>query len=97
MKVPSNYRPPSDANLEAASRVGGAHLESLESLEARTSNGQPDVAPVTGWEPFVDVLSPDASHPLPDQRIPYFAWAGRIAIISGEAKAGKTTVIFGLS
>ena len=35
----------------------------------------------------------DAAHPIPDQRIPYFAWAGRVTIITGELKAGKSTVL----
>ena len=95
MRIPSDYRAPSDANLEAASRAGGAHLASLEALEARHADGEPGPAdaPLTGWEPYVDALSVDASRPLPDQRIVYFAWAGRISIVSGEAKAGKSTVL----
>ena len=89
MNVPPDYVPPSDADIEAASRVGGA---ALVSLRGGASNGQL-VAPDIAWIPFLDVFILDAAHPIPDQLIPYFAWAGRVTIISGEAKAGKSSVL----
>ena len=90
MNVPPDYVPPSDADLEVASRVGGA---ALATLRGEPSNGQPPVLIDIGWVPFVDALTLDATHPIPDQRLPYFAWAGRVTMISGEAKAGKSTVL----
>ena len=90
MNVPPDYVLPSDADIEAASRVGGA---ALVSLRGGASNGQPVALPDIVWIPFLDVLILDAAHPIPEQRIPYFAWAGRVTIISGEAKAGKSTVL----
>ena len=38
-------------------------------------------------------LDSGVAHPIPDQRIPYFAWAGRVTIITGEFKTGKSTVL----
>ena len=34
-----------------------------------------------------------AAHLVPDQRLPYFAWAGRVTLITGEVKAGKSTAL----
>lgn len=88
-KLPPDYTPATDGELEIATRAGAAALAALQGR----GNGHEASAVDEGWAPFVDVLSLDASRAVPEPRIPYFGWAHRITIVSGEPKAGKSTAL----
>ena len=46
-----------------------------------------------GWSPFVDVLDLAASPAKPAEVLAGLAWSGRLSIMSGPPKAGKSTVL----
>jgi len=46
-----------------------------------------------GWSPFVDVLDLAASPAKPAAVLGGLAWSGRLSILSGPPKAGKSTVL----
>ena len=46
-----------------------------------------------GWSPFIDVLDLAASPAKPAEVLGGLAWRGRLSILSGPPKAGKSTVL----
>ena len=75
----------SDAEAEGAVR------EAMDKLRALRGGVDPRVD--AGWAPFVDALDVEASPATPPCVLPGFAWRGRLSIVSGPPKAGKSTAI----
>ena len=72
-------------------QIEGAVREVLERLRGRAADGGPEGD--EGWAPFVDPLDLEASPKTPECVLAGLAWAGRLAIVSGPPKAGKSTVL----
>lgn len=70
--------------------VRGAPVATLEAEIARLREA--DAAPNEDDSPFVDVLA-DTSKLVPDEGLPGLAWPNRLAIVAGEPKAGKSTLL----
>lgn len=82
----------SDEDIEAVTK------EAVAKLRAR--HGGPAVSDASrapeadeGWSPFVDVLDLTASPAKPPVVLPGMAWSGRLSVLSGAPKAGKSTVL----
>ena len=78
--------------------VQDAVKEVLDKLKARAV-GTPVADPAAepegdeGWSPFVDVLDLTASPAKPPVVLPGMAWSGRLSVLSGAPKAGKSTAL----
>ena len=82
----------SDEDIEAVTKEAVAEL--------RARHGGPAVSDASGapegdegWSPFVDVLDLAASPAKPPVVLPGLAWSGRLSVLSGAPKAGKSTVL----
>ena len=96
---PRKRRPPdgwlarvSDADIDVAIK------ETLANLRARhggSAGSDPPNEPEgdEGWSPFVDVLDLTASPAKPPAVLSGLAWSGRVSVLSGAPKAGKSTVL----
>ncbi|MDE2905814.1 MAG: AAA family ATPase [Acidobacteriota bacterium] len=78
--------------------VQDAVKEVLDKLKAKAV-GTPGADPAAepegdeGWSPFVDVLELTASPAKPPVVLPGMAWSGRLSVLSGAPKAGKSTAL----
>ena len=82
----------SDADIDVAIK------ETLANLRARhggPAGSDPSNEPEgdEGWSPFVDVLDLTASPAKPPVVLSGLAWSGRVSVLSGAPKAGKSTVL----
>ena len=75
----------SDEDLNAAVKEVVAKLRS----RAGRSESEGD----DGWSPFVDALDLEASPQTPPCVLAGLAWRGRLSIMAGSPKAGKSTLI----
>ena len=81
-----------DAEIEEATK------EAVAKLRAR--HGGPPASGAAeepegdeGWSPFIDVLDLAASPAKPAEVLGGLAWSGRLSILSGPPKAGKSTLL----
>ena len=59
----------------------------------RSRGGQSGPEGDDGWLPFADALDLEASPQVPPCVLAGLAWSGRLSIVSGPPKAGKSTLI----
>ena len=75
----------SDEDLNAAVKEVVAKLRS----RAGRSESEGD----DGWSPFIDALDVEASPATPPCVLAGLAWSGRLSIVAGAPKVGKSTLI----
>ncbi len=75
----------SDGDLNAAVK------EVVSKLRNRAGRSEPEGD--EGWSPFVDALAVEASPETPPCVLAGLAWSGRLSIVAGPPKAGKSTMI----
>ena len=75
----------SDEDLNAAVK------EVVAKLRSRVGPSDPEGD--DGWSPFVDALDVEASPKTPPCVLAGLAWSGRLSIMAGSPKAGKSTLI----
>ena len=75
----------SDEELNAAVK------EVMAKLRSRAGPSEPEGD--EGWSPFVDALQLEASPQTPPCVLAGLAWKGRLSIVAGPPKAGKSTLI----
>ena len=76
----------SDQDVEQAIKEVVGRLRARGGTEASPEGDE-------GWSPFVDVLDLKASPETPPCVLAGFAWRGRLSIVSGPPKAGKSTAM----
>ncbi len=82
----------SDADIEVAIKETVANLRARHGGPAGSDpSNEPEGD--EGWSPFVDVLDLTASPAKPPMVLAGMAWSGRLSVLSGAPKAGKSTAL----
>ena len=81
-----------DADIENAIKETVANLRARHGGPAG-SGAADEPEGDEGWSPFVDVLELAASPAKPPTALAGLAWRGRVSVLSGAPKAGKSTAL----
>lgn len=81
-----------DADIDAAVKETVANLRARHGGRAGSDPSREPEGD-EGWSPFVDVLDLTASPAKPPPVLSGLAWSGRVSVLSGAPKAGKSTVL----
>jgi hypothetical protein len=81
-----------DVEIEEVTKEAVAKLRARHGGPATAALGDEPEGDV-GWSPFVDVLDLEASPAKPPTVLPGLAWQGRVSVLSGAPKAGKSTAL----